>query len=61
MADLDEVDAAVLLQRANDAIDAVAGIAVDSLDAPLLEAIDQEITGVHAGRTDALASRSANP
>ena len=38
---------AVALERADDAVDAVARIAENPLDAPRLEPVDEEIRGFH--------------
>ncbi len=47
VARLDELDLAVTLERADHAVDSVAGIAVDAPDAPALQPVNQEIAGVH--------------
>ena len=49
VADLDELDALLgALQGAHDPVDAIAGIAVDAVDAPLGEPLNEEIGDVHA-------------
>jgi len=50
VARLDEVDLTVALEGADHAVDAVARIAEDALDAPGLEPLDEEIRCFH-GRT----------
>ena len=47
VARLDEVDVAVALERADDAVDAVAGIAEDPFDAPGLQSFDEEVRCLH--------------
>jgi hypothetical protein len=51
VAGLDEIDPAVALKRSNDSVDAVARIAIDSGDAPILEALDEEVGCFHEART----------
>src|SRR5207245_4173353 len=43
VARLDEFHLVVAPERAHDAVDAIAGVAVDTLNAPLREALEQEI------------------
>jgi hypothetical protein len=51
VADLRELDlVADLVERAQDPVDAVAGIAVDALDAPFGEPLEHELAYVHAAR-----------
>src|SRR5205085_3538854 len=46
VADLDEIDRVTgAIERADDAVDAVAGVAVDAAHAPLAEAGDEEVGG----------------
>jgi len=59
MTDLDEVDPAIFLQRADDAVNAVSRIAIDAGDTPGREAVDQEIGGVHACLTPFEAAGSS--
>ena len=56
VARLDEVDPAVALERADDAIDAVARVTIDAPDAPGLEPVDEEIRGFHVPENAARAA-----
>ena len=47
VARLDEVNACVPLDGADDAVDPVSGVTEDPGDTPRLEAIDEEVGGVH--------------